>query len=312
MRVFLSVFKHIVTMIITDKVIIVLILICTINANAFGQYENQASLVTINSSRLAKEGDMYLDTINNDYRIGLSHGVLAYLTDNQKIDSLTLANDTISIYVERSSVARVSVSGFGSPGGTLGDIKASLKVTDHGGWYLMDGRALTSLPTNAQINAGSLGIVGVLPDATNRVLKTKTGVEALLSIGGNDSITLTQTNLPSYNLGTSVLTSNTGSHTHTTTLDPDGEHDHTATTNNFGIDYKGFANSASNTDTSLIVGNSNVFKTDTAGQHIHNVTINSSGAHTHTFNSINSGGSDQPIPLQKPYFAVNRFIYLGQ
>lgn len=46
------------------------------------QYYTSAQINTINNSKTAAEGDMYLDTVNNTYYIGLTSGSLAELNDN--------------------------------------------------------------------------------------------------------------------------------------------------------------------------------------------------------------------------------------
>jgi microcystin-dependent protein len=267
--------------------------------------------LTVETTRSAAEGDMYLDTNNNDYRIGLTHGKLGLLTDNQNLDSASFKQDTLKVYIENGNVGAVDLSSLRARGTNVGDIKCGIQTTDHYGWYLMDGRVLGSLPAAAQANAATLGIVGSLPDASNRVIKTKTGAEALLSTGGNAAVTLVQANLPSYNLVVSGATSSSGNHTHTATLSDDGLHNHTAVGADFGLEEKGFSNSGSAQDTALVTGATNAFSTDLGGKHIHTSTINASGSHTHTV-STSSGGGDVPFDLYQPYMVTNRFIYLEQ
>lgn len=288
---------------------IVVVLVCSNSASS--QFYTSAGIAGVEAARSANEGDMYLDTTNNDYRIGLTHGLLGRLTDNQSLDSGKLENDSIYLFIQNGQSASVDVSSLKASGTKVGDIKAGLQVADHNGWYLMDGRGLGTLPAVAQANAAGLGIAGSLPDATDRVMKTKTGAEALLSTGGSGTYSITQANIPNYTLSGSVTTGASGAHTHTVTVDSAGLHGHNAEGNNFGVDYKGFSNSGSDKDTSLIIGSSNQFKTDSAGLHTHTYSISSDGAHTHTV-SLSSGGSGTPISLYQPFMVVNRFIYLGQ
>src|SRR5690606_32807803 len=42
----------------------------------------------------------------------------------------------------------------------VGDIKYSSNIADHQGWYLLNGRLISTLPTVAQSNASSLGFTG--------------------------------------------------------------------------------------------------------------------------------------------------------
>lgn len=272
------------------------------------QYYTTAAMDAIHATKTGKEGDVYLDTINEDYRIGLTNGELARLSDNQDIDSIVLVGDSIRVYIENSNPKSVDISSFFGTSVTVGDIKTGIQTVDHNGWYLLDGRALSSLPAVAQSNASTLGIVGSLPDVSNLIDKTKTGAETLLSTGGNATVTITQANLPAYNLpGT---TTSSGNHTHTTTVSTTPDHRHSAEQQGFGLGKRGFTSSNSNKDYIVVKGGSTSLSFDPAGKHIHNVTLGNAGLHTHTF-SINSGGSGTGVPLYQPYMVANRFIYLG-
>lgn len=149
------------------------------------QYYTTAAINAIHASKTGKEGDLYLDTINANYRIGLTNGELGYLTDDQQLDSIILVNDSLKVYLENGNSASVDVTNLKVEGAIIGDIKSGIQAADHKGWYIMDGRALTSLPAKAQSNAALIGITGSLPDASNLTMKTKQGAEALLSTGGN-------------------------------------------------------------------------------------------------------------------------------
>lgn len=295
-----------------EKRVFMLIFVIFVSFVQNAQYYTSAGLASVEGARLGKEGDLYLDTTNVDHRIGLTHGKLGFLRDRQNLDSATFSNDTLKLYIENGAQGQVDLSSLRARGTNVGDIKCGIQTADHYGWYLMDGRALTSLPASAQANAAALGLAGSLPDASDRVIKTKTGAEALLSTGGTGAYTLTQANMPSYSLSGSVTTSSSGLHTHTALLDSAGLHTHTAVSSNYGIEYKGFSNSGSANDTALVIGYSNTFNTDLAGKHIHTMTLNSTGAsHTHDI-TLSSGGGDSPIGLYQPYMVVNRFIYLEQ
>jgi hypothetical protein len=86
-----------------------------------------------------------------------------------------------------------------------GDIKHSARTADHGGWYMLNGRAITTLPAAAQAAAAALGFTGNIPNATDRVLKTKTTAEAMAATGGISTITIGRVNLPNINF-TGTLT----------------------------------------------------------------------------------------------------------
>ena len=116
-----------------------------------------------------------------------------------------------------------------------GDIMQSFKASDYDGWYLLDGRALSSLPDKAKAAAVSLGFTTNLPDARDRVLKTKDTSEGLASIGGTNSMSITRANLPDISLSGSITgtLASAGAHTHTasSTLDAGGAHNHTVNGN---------------------------------------------------------------------------------
>ncbi len=75
------------------NLIIILISICSIG---YAQFYTPAQITTINTSRTANEGDLYLDTINEDYYIGLTHGKLIQLGNG--IDTAFFYRDTLNIY----------------------------------------------------------------------------------------------------------------------------------------------------------------------------------------------------------------------
>lgn len=167
----------------------------------------------------------------------------------------------------------------GGNGPEIGRTKHSFQSADHGGWYLLNGRSLSSLSTSAASAANSIGISGNLPNASDRVLKHPKSGESVGDIGGEASTTLTQANLPNVNF--TGTTSNNGNHNH----DFSGY-----------FSWESIRHSADAWREVLLSGGSN--NTNTTGNHTHSV-------------SINSGGSNQPIDQYQPYLVANTFIYLG-
>jgi len=170
-----------------------------------------------------------------------------------------------------------------------GDMRYSSVATDHNGWYLLNGRALTSLPANAQARAASLGIAGTLPNAANKYIKQGTPGTTT----GASSLTLLQGNMPTFS-----LTGITVSLSHTHTLISPGETTLRAT--DILQDPAGSANSYQ------LAGGAGP-NSISASQ---NYTSTAAGTHSHTI-IIPSGGTDTPIPLTPSYIQVNYFIYLG-
>lgn len=180
---------------------------------------------------------------------------------------LTDANGNIS-------AGTVTVSG-----NTVGDIKKGFQSNDHDGWYLLDGRAVNLL-SGGQKGAASLGLT-TLPNARGRFLKTKSTTETLGSVGGSNSRTLTQANLPAYNYTGS--TSAAGSHAHILT--------------ELGVIGGG--------DIQILWGDQPTVKyatitrvTNPAGNHIHTATVNNEG-------------SGSPFSILPKNITVNTFIFLG-
>lgn len=73
-------------------------------------FMDTSAMTVIHNARTANEGDMYLDTINGVFRIGLTHGEMGYLIDDQNIDSMKILGDTaLAIYIERGQGDTISL-----------------------------------------------------------------------------------------------------------------------------------------------------------------------------------------------------------
>ncbi|WP_435263337.1 hypothetical protein [Tenacibaculum sp. nBUS_03] len=162
---------------------------------------------------------------------------------------------------------------------TIGDIKYSSQTVDHSGWYLLDGRAITSLSSNAENNANSLGFTTNLPNAEDRVLKHPSATQNIGDIGGSSTTTLIQANLPNVDF--------------TGTTSTDGDHNHTIN-RQVGVDQVRHPSDANRT----FYNQGGVTNTSNAGDHNHTVTVP-------------SGGNDQAFERYQPYIVFNTFIYLG-
>ncbi|WP_157811747.1 hypothetical protein [Tenacibaculum sp. SZ-18] len=161
----------------------------------------------------------------------------------------------------------------------FGDIKYGIQTNDHNGWYLLNGRNISTLSSNARTTAISLGFTSTLPNATNRVLKHPNSGENVGELGGQEQITLSRANLP--NLDFTGSTTTNGNHSHTISRQTRTER----IVNRFD-------------DNRTYFGDSGTTNTSTSGDHSHTVTVS-------------SGGSNQPFETYQPYLVVNTFIYLG-
>ncbi|ALR29125.1 hypothetical protein ATE47_00540 [Chryseobacterium sp. IHB B 17019] len=170
-----------------------------------------------------------------------------------------------------------------------GDMRYSSLTTDHGGWYLLNGRTLTTLPANVQSRAASLGITGTLPNAANKYMKQGTPGATT----GAGSVVLTQANMPAF-----TLSGNTSSVNHNHALVSPGFTVLRAT--DIVQDPAGTANS------DQLAGGAAVGSISASQTY----TSNADGAHAHTV-TIPTGGTATAIPLAPNYIQVNYFIYLG-
>ena len=161
----------------------------------------------------------------------------------------------------------------------IGNVKYSFQENDHGHWVKLDGRALTSLTSQQQIQASTLGFASNLPNASNRILKSK---GSLGDVGGRGSITLSRANLPNVNF--TGVTDVAGGHNHTNV-----DHSHE--------------------------GQRQIRRRDNnssdRGTETNNRNTGNQSAHSHSGIVVASGGSGAAINIENPYLSVNVFINLG-
>ncbi|GEM51500.1 hypothetical protein EB1_12900 [Empedobacter brevis NBRC 14943 = ATCC 43319] len=162
---------------------------------------------------------------------------------------------------------------------TIGDIKASAYETEHKGWYLLNGQSLSNLPAIAQSNANSIQITNNLPDATDRILKGISSSTKFATIGGDNTISIKQNNLPNIEFKGQV------------DAIPDHSHRYISHGNNMWYDRNGTLDG--------LMYLPNVTKTtEPAGAHDHKV-------------SIATGGKNSPIKIYPKNLTTQFFIYLG-
>jgi hypothetical protein len=64
---------------------------------SISQYYDTSTMSTIHLNRTAAEGDLYLDTVNKVYRIGLTNGQLGFLTKNYNWHKIGTSSSAFSI-----------------------------------------------------------------------------------------------------------------------------------------------------------------------------------------------------------------------
>lgn len=165
---------------------------------------------------------------------------------------------------------------------SIGDIKYASTNTDHDGWYLLNGRAISTLTSTSQSNASSIGISGNLPNTDDTFLKGKAAAETVGNVIGNNKITLAKINLPDI--------------TYSVTTETNGVHEHSYSDRGDG-----------NSIVSLELGSLGIVDNIVAT----GATTSSTGAHTHQY-TVNTGGTNTAIDATPLYLATNIFIYLGK
>lgn len=174
-----------------------------------------------------------------------------------------------------------------------GDVKTGFQSNDHNGWIKLNGRLKSTLTASQQTQANLLGIGTNLPNADNSVLmQSSSGTFGI--VNGSNSKTITQANLPSYNLPAATSSSN-GDHTHWISAATIDNRDFDGTPNNFQqFGLVSDAGSYSINDANRSIGRNTL----NAGTHNHNVTVS-------------SGGSGTALDVTPQYLKINTFIYLG-
>ncbi len=196
---------------------------------------------------------------------------------------------------------------------TYGDVKSGFQTADHSGWVKLDGRAVSGLTATQKTAAASVGFTTNLPNATGAYLGQTTQAVNTFTGATNNTVTLSQTNLPAVNFtGTS---GGGGNHQHT--VDPApiysgwaGSHAHTITPQltaaaySWGIGGGGAGFTIAGTTA-----------TSTASDHQHYIDIPSTsssfpGDHFHSL-SVASGGNASPVNITPKTLSINMFVYLG-
>lgn len=198
---------------------------------------------------------------------------------------VNVSGDTISGNLQiNGSITATSFSGDGSsltgivsiPSGVIVMWSGS-EATIPSGWVLCNGSNST-------------------PDLRNRFVVGAGDSYAVNATGGTETVTLSESQIPSHTHSFSATTSSDGSHTHTGSTNTTGSHTHTITfVSGVGGNQGGDAFGS--------VGGT--ISTSSDGAHSHSLTINSGGSHTHTISGTTgasgTGGSHENRP---PYYAL--------
>lgn len=183
---------------------------------------------------------------------------------------------------------------------TVGDTKTSYVALDHLGWLICDGRSLPIADYGILFSVigytfGGSGSNFNLPAAAGRVIGIS-GTGAGLTVRSSGDTTGTETH--------QLTVPEMPIHNHTGTTDVSGTHTHTSNSSStLGLMSVTGNNTANSVDNST--GEADLYVAPTA------LTINSNGAHAHTFTTGNTGSSLAHNNMQPTIFMGNLFIYSG-
>ena len=254
--------------------------------------------------------------------------------------NVVLTNDSGELLVNYNKIVPcgsiVNYSGDSSPNGWLICDGSEISKTTYSNLFSVIG---TKYGSASNINNFKL------PDLGERLpIGYKSGTNNLGNTGGNNSITLNTTQMPSHtHMGTSEASGThthtgtsdaSGAHIHTGTSDTNGSHSHTITDpghthsqttinddfNNSGSNPPGFSsdsagsrtwNNISTATTGISINengsHSHAFTTASNGSHNHAFTTASNGSHIHAFTTGTTGGGES-IDIRNRYIVLNYII----
>ena len=170
--------------------------------------------------------------------------------------------------------------------GNLKDSNFPANATVPSGGIIMWSGLISAIPTGWSLCDGTNGT----PDLRNRFIVGAGDQYNRNDTGGQDSVQLTENEMPSHNHSMN----SSGSHSHSGSTDTSGDHRHDIQA---GVETGDFA--------AIATGSAFNFprtrQTATGGAHSHSLNINSNGDHTHSINNTGGDGSHENRP---PYYAL--------
>lgn len=193
----------------------------------------------------------------------------------------------------------------------IGEYKISCRNSDYNGWLVCNGRSV-AIATYPELYALIGTDFGSAPDDEFRLPDFTSKALGMFGASSNVVVPYT-TRTRGTTFGTETVTLTVGqlaSHSHTGTTDSSGAHVHGITDPGHAHSYVNNTNDQ-NTD--------NAFATETAADQVDigqttgssttGISVNSDGAHTHTFTSNNTGSNDPINIVQPTLFGVSVLIF---
>ncbi len=255
-----------------------------------------------------------------------------HMTDAAAMNALTLVADghfctradTGSVWIHMNSAWVNSTSGLPS----IGDTKFSYKTVDHDGWYILDGRSVSTLSSYAQASAASMGWNTIIPNTRGRYALAASPTFNSGTQGGTSYID--RASLPNFTIAGTTGTES-ASHTHTTAAYTISEatasdyatssgRPHTFAFASTSTVFRDNGSTLAGTDQSyaaLSAPDRDIDGVSTFHNHLITIDVpskisgNANSTHTHAFTvpSIN-GGVTQTAHFPT-YSAKTEFVYLG-
>lgn len=168
-----------------------------------------------------------------------------------------------------------------------GSIKHSYQTADHDGWYLLDGRDISTLSADAQTIAKSVfgSSATTIPDARDKYMLSVQGSSVgTVNAGSAMTATISQANLPTNATVSGITLSTSGNHNHA---------------NAWWLNWSfGECYYTSNSGTARL-------------QFINNINTNTV-SHSHTVTMAIGSSSPTAISTQPASVYLNTFVYLGE
>jgi len=216
-----------------------------------------------------------------------------FISNSIEVSDLNITND---VYINNSLFTPV------------GSILTYAGASAPAGWLLCDGSEVSqeAYPRLYAVLGSTYGSPAnpsnfVLPNLADRVPVGKSGGNSLGNAGGNSSITLSVSQLPSHN--------------HTGTTDSNGSHNHTVNDSGhlhsvedaYYSENRGLGQNMFGTHASSDNDNDLYTRNISSGISTTGISLNSNGNHTHTFTTGYSG-SGRSIDIRNKFVVLNYII----